>query len=194
MLNISLLCFIFTLLELSCKASAFDLGTLKVFNSTKDLNSTFPGTLIVDTFNALEGFIGCFHQAPPHEPQLSRTNYKDCFNAERKIAAQDTRNPILFRRNDTSGFPLPNSFTYRTCVIFLDMISADAEDFFYIREIRDVVIDTARKCTSLVRLFSGVITSCSRPLFERRDLLQRHITQFTPQTTLISQILNKGKY
>lgn len=155
MLDIFFLCFVFTFFALLCIANPSTLGSLIVFNSTKDFNTTCPGTSIVNTTDALEDFIGCFRQAPPHEPQLSRTNFIDCFNAEKELAAYDTHKPIHFRRNDGSTFMLPQSFPYRTCVIYLDMVSAEVEDFFYVGEIRDVAIDTARRCTASRQALGG---------------------------------------
>lgn len=158
--------FVFTSFALPCIATPFGLGALNVFNSTHDSNATFPGTSIVNVTNALEDLIGCFRQAPPNESPLYRTNFIDCFNAEQKIAAHDTHRPIDFRRNDSSTFILPNSFTYRTCVIFLDMVSADAEDIFYVGQVRDVVIDTARKCTALPKALGGRGMAGPRKLME----------------------------
>lgn len=155
MLDVFLFRFLFTFFPLLCIANLSDIGALKVLNLTKGLNITFPGTSILNITNALEPETGCFHQSPPNEPQLSRTNFVDCFNAERKIGAYDTHRPIRFRRNDDTTFVLPNSFTYRTCVIFVDMISADAEDSFYVEQIRDVAIDTARRCTALHQALGG---------------------------------------
>ena len=79
----------------------------------------------------------------------------DCFYAQQQIAAHDPRRPIEFRRNNDSTFVLPNIFTYRTCVILLDMVSDDAEDSFYVADIRAVAIDTARRCTSLKKSLGG---------------------------------------
>lgn len=192
MLDTCLSCFIFTLFKCSCLASALDLGALSVFNSTEDLNITLPRTSTVDITNAPEGFVGCFHQAPPDGPQLLRTNFVDCFNAEKKIAAQDTPNPIRFRRNDLSAFTLPNSFTYRTCVIFLDMVSADAEDFFYVGQIRSAAIDTARRCTAFVRHFSA-LSHPVRNCVSSCETCYRSILPWTLYTTLISQDFYKRK-
>ncbi|CAF9915605.1 MAG: hypothetical protein ALECFALPRED_010256 [Alectoria fallacina] len=156
MLDIFLSCLAFAFFALPCIASPSDLRAPRVFNSTLDFKTTFPsGTSVVNITNILEDLVGCFHQAPPQEPQLSRTNFVDCFNAEKKIAARDTHKPIHFRRNIDSTFILPSSFTYRTCVIFLDMTSADAEDYFYVGQIRDVAIDTARRCTALPQALGG---------------------------------------
>ena len=155
MLDIFLLCFLFTFSLLPCIASSSDIDALKVLNLTKSLNLTFPGTSILNNTNALEAETGCFYQFPPNEPRLCRTNFVDCFNAEKKIGDYDTHRPIRFRRNDDTAFVLPNSFTYRTCVIIIDMISADAEDSFYVEQIRSVAIDTARRCTALPQALGG---------------------------------------
>lgn len=148
-------CFVFTLFALPCIANPLHLGALQALNSTEDFNTTFPSTSIVNVTNALESIIGCFQQAPPSEPQLSRTNFIDCFNAEKKIAAHDTHRPIHFRRNHDSTFALPNTFTYKTCVIYLDMVTADAEDFLYVGQIGNVAIDTARRCTAFPLALGG---------------------------------------
>lgn len=155
MLDIFLPCFLSIFLSLLCIVNSFNLSTLKIVNLTKDLNITSPGTSILNVTNAFEDGTGCFHQSPPHDTQLSRTNFVDCFNAEKKIAGYDTHRPIRFHRNDDTAFVLPNSFTYRTCVIFVDMMNADAEDFFYVGQIRDVAIDTARRCTAIPQALGG---------------------------------------
>lgn len=147
-------------------ANPVDLDTLTSFNATKDFKTNNPGTSIVNITHALEGLVGCFRQAPPQEPQLSRTSFTDCFNAVAKISAHDTRSLVHFRRNNDSTFILPNFFTYKTCVIFLDMVSADAEDSFYIGQVRDVAIDTARRCTARRMALGGKGMAGPRQLME----------------------------
>ena len=146
---------VFTFWVLQCVANPLDLGVLKGSNSTKDNNKIFPGTSIVNTTNSLDDLLGCFRQSPHQEPQFFRTNFKDCFHAEKMIVAHNPRRPIHFRRNNDSTFVLPNSFTYRTCLIYLDMVSANAEDFFYLSQVKDVVLDTARRCTSRPEALGG---------------------------------------
>ena len=163
---LSLSCFVFMFLALPCRGNALYLNTLQVLNSTKDLNTSFQSTSIVDITNNLGDVIGCYEQAPPHQPQLSRTNYIDCFNAEKKIAALDTHRPMQFRRNQDSTFVLPNCFTYRTCVILLDMVSADAEDTFYVGQIGSVAIDLARRCTAFRFALGGKGTVGPKNLME----------------------------
>lgn len=143
-----------------------DLDALESFNSTKNSNTNNPGTSIVNITYALERLVGCYRQAPPNEPQLCRTTFTDCFNAVAKISAHDTRSLVHFRRNHDSTFILPNSFTYNTCVIFLDMVTADAEDYFYIGQVRDVAIDTARRCTALPLALGGKGMAGPRMLME----------------------------
>ena len=155
MLDINFSCIVFTFFALRSIANHFALGTPNLINTTKNFDITFPGTSSTNDSNDLEDLIGCFQQAPPHESQLSRTNFIDCFSAQEQIAAHDPRRPIIFRRNNDTAFILPNKFVYRTCTIFLDMVSADDEDFFYVAEIRDAAIDTARKCTSISRALGG---------------------------------------
>lgn len=148
-----LCCIVFASLAFPCRAYPFDLAALKTFNSTTQLDATLPTTSLVNITNALEGIIGCYGQAPPHQSQMSRTNFKDCFNAEQKLAAHDTHKPMHFRRNSDSAFMLPNSFVYRTCIIYLDMLSAYDEDYFYVGQITEVAIDIARRCTAIPRKF-----------------------------------------
>ena len=155
MLDILCSCFIFSFFVLPCIANNSSLGALRVFNSTKDFNTTFPGASIINTNHALEDFVDCYRQAAPRERQLSPTNFIDCFNAENGLATYDSHRPIHFRRNNDSAFILPQSFAYRTCVILIDMASDDAEDFFYVRQIRDVAIDTARKCCARPQALGG---------------------------------------
>ena len=145
---------------------AVDLDALELFNSTKDFNTNNPGPSIVNITHALGGLVGCFRQAPPDEPQLCRTSFTDCFHAAAKISAHDTRNLVHFHRNSDTTFRLPNSFTYNTCVIFLDMVTADAEDFFYIGQVQDVAIDTARRCTAFPMALGGKGLAGPRMLME----------------------------
>ena len=154
MYELHLSCLVFTLFALM--ANSLDLLTPQTLNSTEEIDQNLPDTSIIkNATNARFEKVGCFKQEYHQEPQLSRTNFIDCSNAEKKIAALESQGPIEFFRNNDSTFILPNTFTYRTCVINLDMIDADAEDFFYVRQIREVVIDTARRCTSLRRPLGG---------------------------------------
>lgn len=50
-----------------------------------------------------------------------------------KISAHDTRSLVHFHRNSNTTFRLSNSFIYNTYVVFLDMITVDVEDPFYIK-------------------------------------------------------------
>lgn len=154
-IGIILSCLVLTLFALPSIAKPSDIDGLKASNSTKDLNTDLHGTSIANITNGLEGLIGCFKQAEPDEPQLCRTSFIDCFHAEERIAAHDTRMPIDFRNNNDSTFIIPNMFVYRTCAIYISMVSADAEDFFYVSQIREVVIDIARRCTSIRRMVLG---------------------------------------
>ncbi len=157
MFNTLLSCLVLTLFDLRCTASLLDRLTPPPtrINSTKNFDNALPGTSIINVTNAFDDLVGCFRQTSPGQPQLYRTNFIDCFHAEEKIIAQDPRNPVHFRRDSGSIFLLPNSFTYRTCVIFLDMVDANDEDSFYIAEVRDVAIDTARKCTANPKALGG---------------------------------------
>lgn len=148
-------CFVFPIFALPIIATPVDLDALQFWNSTKNFNADNPGTSIVNMTNALDDLVGCFRQAPLDEPQLSRTNFIDCFHAVEKISAHDDRNLVYFRRNNDSSFILPNYFTYRTCVIIVDMINDNAGDVFYIGQVRDVAIDTARRCTALPMALGG---------------------------------------
>ena len=166
MFDIFYTCFVLHIFASPYMANPVDLEALESFNATKDFNTNNPGTSIVNITHALEALVGCFHQAPPGEPQFCRTSFTDCFNAAEKITAQDTRTLIHFRRNNDSTFILPNSFIYNTCVISLDMVSADAEDFFYIGQVRDVAIDTARRCTAFPMALGGVGLAGPRKLMD----------------------------
>ena len=148
-------------------ANALNLVTPTTVNSPTDLGHHLPEpSIIKNATNALNDLVGCFMQEPIHQPQLSRTNFIDCYNAEEKIAALQLHGPIHFIRNNDSEFVLPNAFTYRTCVILLDMVSATAEDVFYVAQIRAVVIDTARRCTSLRRSLGGKSLAGPKQLLE----------------------------
>ena len=165
MLDIFLSCFLFAFFPSPCIANSSDIGAVKALNLTKDLSIISPGIIIVNTTNVL-GRTGCFRQAPPEEPQLSRTNYVDCCYAVQKIAVYDTHRPMHFRRNHDTDFILPHSFTYRTCVISLDMVNASAEDFFYLEQILYVATDTARRCTALYQALGGMATVGPKQLME----------------------------
>lgn len=168
MLFILYSCFVLTLFTLPCVANTLDLGTRTpiLLNSTNKPNDTFPFAKLVDITNTLEKSRGCFHQAPPTEPQLFRTNFIDCFSAAKKIAAYETYRPMNFVRDPNATFALPNSFTYRTCLIHLDMVSADAEDFFYVGQISNVAVEIARRCTALAKARGGMGFAGPRQLME----------------------------
>ena len=166
MLGILFPCILFTFFALPSIAKPFDLDTLKIINSTKDVDTVFPETPGINSTDALEYLVGCFRQTPPREPQLSRTKFTDCFYAQQQIAAHDPPRRIQFRRNNDSAFVLPDIFAYRTCVILIDMVSSDAEDSFYAAEIRAVAIDTARRCTSFKKSLGGRGLAGPRRLME----------------------------
>ena len=46
------------------------------------------------------------------------------------------------------------------------MISAEAEDLFYVGQIRDVAIDIARRCTALAKALGGMGFAGPRQLME----------------------------
>ena len=163
--DLHLSCLIFNIFALI--ANSLDLLTPKTVNLTKESDYEFPDTSIIENAtNALNDLVGCFQQEPYHQPQLSRTNFIDCYIAEEKIANLEPHMPIQFSRNNNSSFVLPNTFTYRTCVILLDMLSATDEDFFYVAQIKDVAIDTARRCTSIRRSLGGKGLAGPRQLVE----------------------------
>ena len=168
MLFILCSCFISTFFTLPCIANTLDLstGTPIDWNSTNKPNPTFPFANLVNTTYTLKSIKGCFQQAPPTEPQLSRTNFFDCFNAANQIAADDTYEPMNFRQDLDATFPLPHSFKYRTCLIHLDMVSPEAEDFFYVGQIRDVAIAIARRCSALAKARGGMGFAGPKQLME----------------------------
>ena len=155
MVDILFQCFVFIVFALPCTANPLDLTTPDHLNSTKAFNATIPDTSVLNVSNALGIVVGCFRQAPLPEPQLSRTNFVDCYNAQEQSAALDPHKPVHFRRSNDSIFLLPNSFAYRTCVIAFDMVSANDEDFFYFSEAREVAIETARRCTAFRKALGG---------------------------------------
>ena len=71
-----------------------------------------------------------------------------------------------FRQDLDATFALPHSFKYRTCVIHLDMVSAEAEDFFYVGQIRDVAIAIARRCSALAKARGGIGFAGPKQLME----------------------------
>lgn len=166
MLDILFTCIVFTFFALPSIAKPFDLDTLKIINSTKDVDTVFPETPGINSTDPLEYLVGCFQQNPPRAPQLSRTKFTDCFYAQQQIATHDPGRPIQFRRNNDSAFVLPNIFQYRTCVISVDMVNSDADDSFYVVEIRAVAIDTARRCTSFKNSVGGRGLAGPRRLME----------------------------
>ena len=147
-------------------AKPLDLGTPQIINSTKVFNCDSRFTSHRNTTDGVEDLLGCFQQTRLPEPQLARTSFKDCFNAEQQLAAYDPHIPIQFHRNNDTPFEIPITFTYRTCVISLDMVSADAEDVFYVAQIRSAVIDTARKCTARPKALGGAALVGPRKLME----------------------------
>lgn len=139
---------VFTSFALQSIASPFKLVTLNIINSTRSYDPGFPYTSGINLTDNVESLVGCFQQSLPQDPQLVRTNFIDCYNAAQQLAALDPHRLVHFYRNNDTAFELPNHIRYRTCVILLDMVSAFAEDIFYVADIRAVAIDTARKCTT----------------------------------------------
>lgn len=156
MLQPLFLCIVFIVFALPSTLKPLDLGSLRVINSTRDLNDDPRFMSHTNTTDSVEDLLGCFQQYRLPEPQLARTSFKDCYNAEQQLAAYDPHVPIHFHRNNDTSFEIPVRFTYRTCVIFLDMIYADAEDVFYVEMIRNAVIDTARRCTARPKALGGM--------------------------------------
>lgn len=148
MLDILFSYIVFTSFALQSIASPFKLVTPNMINSTRNYDPGFPYTSGNNLTDNVEGLVGCFQQSLPEDPQLVRTNFIDCYNAAEQLAALDPHGLVHFYRNNDTAFILPNRITYRTCVILLDMISAFAEDIFYVADIRAVAVDTARKCTT----------------------------------------------
>ena len=160
------LCMFFIFFALSSVAKPLDPITPNITNSTRAFNHDFRLTSHSNTTDGVEDIIGCFQQARPPEPQLVRTSFTDCFNAEQQLAVYDPYIPVHFRRNNDTTFEIPVRFTYRTCVILLDMVSADAEDVFCVAQIRNAVIDLARRCTAQRKALGGVALVGPRKLRE----------------------------
>ena len=165
MRQILFLCIVFIFFAPSSVAKPLDLITPNIVNSTRAFNHDFRFTSHSDTTDGVETIVGCFQQARPPEPQLVRTSFTDCFNAEQQLAVYDPYIPMRFRRNNNTIFEIPVKFTYRTCVILLDM-GADAEDVFYVAQIRNAVIDLARRCTAQRKALGGMALVGPRKLME----------------------------
>ena len=103
-------------LNLSEVASANPLNSLELFNNQSNL---------LDGGNL---DITCFHQDRINP--LGRTNVHDCTLAVNKIAIPLSPSPFDFHRTPDRPFPLPNSFSAGSCLIWVDMESDDAEDTF----------------------------------------------------------------
>ena len=159
------LCIVFIFFVLPSVAKPLDLGTPNIINSTRAFNHGYRFTSYSNTSDGVEDLVGCFQQPRPTEPQLFRTSFADCFNAEQQLAAHDPYIPVQFRRNIDTPFEIPVKFSYRTCVILLDM-GADAQDVFYVAEIRHAVIDTAWRCTSQRKALGGMALVGPRKLME----------------------------
>ena len=151
-------CIVFIAFALSSIAKPLDLGIPRMIISERDLDNTTRSRSGNNTVDDVDDHIvkGCFRQAKPPEPQLQRTSFIDCFNAEQQLAAHNPHEPVHFHRNNDTTFVLPMELKYRTCVILLDMVSLDAEDVFYVAQVRDAVIDTARKCTAQTKALGGL--------------------------------------
>ena len=159
------LCILFIFFALPSVAKPLDIGTPNIINSTRIVKHDFRFTSHSNTTDGVEHLAGCFQQARPTEPQLFRTSFADCFNAEQQLAAHDPYIPVQFRRNIDTPFEIPVKFSYRTCVILLDM-AADAQDVFYVAQIRHAVIDTARRCTSQRKALGGMALVGPKKLME----------------------------
>lgn len=73
--------------------------------------------------------IHCFHQEKD-EPPFSRTTIEDCIDASARLWKTGLSEPFDFHRAVGGRFPLPMSFTNKTCTIWLDMDGPDAQDTF----------------------------------------------------------------
>ena len=166
MLQTLFLCIVFIVFALPSMAKPLDLGTPIIINSTKGFNNDIRFTSHRNTTDSVEGLLGCFQQALPPEPQLVRTSFTDCFNAQQQLAAYNPHIPMKFHRNNDTPFEIPVKFAYRTCVILLDMVSDDAQDVFYVAQIRNAAIDTARRCTAQRNALGGVALVGPRKLME----------------------------
>ena len=166
MLQILFLFIVFIFLALPSIAKPLDLTTPRIINSTRGFNHDFRFTSHRNTTDSVEDLLGCFQQALPPKPQLARTSFTDCFNAQQQLAVHNPYIPIQFYRNNDTPFEIPIKFTYRTCVIFLDMISDDAKDVFYVAQIRNAAIDTARRCTAHPKALGGMALVGPRKLME----------------------------
>ena len=166
MLQTLFLCIVFVFFALPSIAKPLDLGTPKIINSTRAFAHDLRFTSHRNTTDSVGTLLGCFQQALPPEPQLARTSFTDCFNAQQQLATHDPYIPIQFHRNDDTPFEIPMKLTYRTCVILLDMVSADAQDVFDVAQIRNAAIDVARRCTAQRKALGGVALVGPRKLME----------------------------
>lgn len=99
--------------------------------------------------------ITCFYQDGIDTP-LVPTNVIDCIDATWKIVRIGIfGKDFNFHRTHSRPFPLPNSFTVRSCTIWLDMTSEDGEARFDPREIESAIIAILTKCVSHPPMLGG---------------------------------------
>jgi len=88
----------------------------------------------------------CFRQEWRQRP-LVPINFVDCVEASSKILSTGLpSSPHTFHRTHRYPFPLPRSFTVRSCSVWLDMVDEGAEDTFVVEDILAAVGRVVELC------------------------------------------------
>lgn len=73
--------------------------------------------------------LDCWQQNPANETQLKPTVYKECREIITKIPmGQKSLAPLVFSRDSTAGFKVPESWQYGSCVVTIDVGGDDVHE------------------------------------------------------------------
>ncbi|KAL8686065.1 MAG: hypothetical protein Q9218_007375 [Villophora microphyllina] len=91
----------------------------------------------------------CFDQRQPYDIQMKPVSYWDCVEAARRIAyGSKAHAPMHFSRDPNVGMELPESWSYGSCVIRLDVKGAEDEDTFNMILVANAASLIAERCSA----------------------------------------------
>lgn len=132
------------------KNSELSLLNTSSSQTTAPQNSTSPP---ITKTSSLHGIPECFPPPSPREHSVPITNFIDCKLATMEIIGSRSRTQIyVFSRQPSTApdhYQLPATFRTRTCVVHLDMESADDEDSVQLVFVESTAWVLAHKCSGL---------------------------------------------
>ena len=144
------------------------------------------------------GILSCFAQNLPNETQIAPLIYKECREAVASIPmGGKSLAPVTFSRTSEAGFQVPDSWTFGTCTVAIDVVTASTQETATFAAILKRAFDLTVECvihpphlggkSALgkrggleVALFAAGIGTCSDHLLLLRlvDIFERPIVQF----------------